>query len=147
MIPSFKPGIMSSNSIRKAAAGDVTPNAIDFCNLVFSGELGAGYAHSQLITGISTPITLRVSYTALNWVLYYKISSTRDYYCESFFGDPIAEGWTLLPNNATFSVSNNDYLSFLNVINGPGGAAELVTLVNTSDGDTTLDTFNLGPEV
>jgi hypothetical protein len=58
MIPSFKPGIMSSNQIRAAGGGvDVTPNAVDWNDVVSSVS---ATTNTVTITGINTAINLSV---------------------------------------------------------------------------------------
>ena len=138
-----------SSWVNQGVSEDVTPNAVDWCNLPISGELGVGYGGSQQITGISTSITLRVEIASNNHYLYYKLLDsvydagdgpgicTQDY--NSF------AGWTLLSNNDTFSVENNKHIGFRSA-SFLGGGSVIVTVRNISDGNNILDTFQLGPE-
>ena len=131
------------------AAADVTPNAVNWCDLPINGELGAGWGGSRQITGISTSITLGVEIPNGNFLLYYKLfDSAYDIgegpgNCGTDFNS--FTGWTLLSNNSTFSVDNNKHVGFRST-SGSGGSATLVTVKNTSDGNATLDTFYIGPE-
>jgi hypothetical protein len=158
MIPSFRPGIRSSNRIRAVASADVTPTAIaGWCDC---------YAHTsyvedcydsitnEQITGIDTTITLKVEYANILMQLWVKknFSTTPTYsnfnFCDTetklltydynFSGN----GWTQLNNNDTFTVVNNDWVAFgCSKKSGTGYQSEAVTLKNVSGGNATIGTF------
>ena len=143
MIPSFKPGIISSNMIRAAAGGaDVTPNAVNWADIYLLNGLVFFYSERQ-ITGIDSSITLKVQYTPLfSATLYYYVSNTSGAIVSgdnSLVADPVSSSMTAISNNGTFTVSNNQYVTF-GVIPTCGEFCT-VTVKNQSDGDVTLDTF------
>ena len=127
MIPSFKPGIMSSNQIRAAGGGvDVTPNAVDWNDVV---SAVSATTNTVTITGINTAINLSISYTG------YSVGAFDVYKNGTEF--------SLTENNPeTLSVSNNDQVYFF--YPGPGEESTVsVTVTNASDGNTVLDTFTM----
>lgn len=141
MIPSFKPGILSSNKIR-AAANDVTPNAVNWVNI--DNQTSTRFT-TQQISGISTSITLEITFTGSNpgTRLGYKVEtagSTPSYTTGTLTGN----GFTVISAYPTsFSVSNNQYVSFgINTALARGNSAT-ITVKNTTDSSATLDTFLL----
>lgn len=162
MIPSFKPGIVASNSIRKVAAGDVTPNAIspNLCNAQSNCTYIEDYYdffNNRQITGIDTTITVRVEYSNTLTQLYYRknYSTTVDQSGVNLCEDTqsvralspgynyAANGWTQINNNGTFTLVNNDWISFgCSRKSGSGYTTESVTLKNQSNGDAVLTTFD-----
>ena len=132
MIPSFKPGIMSSNRIRAAVAADVTPNAVDWANV---GSLTTTLATTsmQQITGISQSITLRISWTTSGGTvtLGYSLNSTNTY----------SQTASLTSSPTDITVSNNQWLGFQSsYVSGAGTVPTTFTITNVSDNNTTLDT-------
>ena len=121
---------------------DVTPNAVNWANVGFDGEFERYVYSSRQITGINQTITLKVEYNTNFTDLYVKVSNPaggndgQDY---SLFAPPY-EGFefSYINNNGTFTVSNNQYVTFAA---DTGTPSVLVTVKNTSDGNTTLDTF------
>ena len=134
MIPSFKPGIVASNSIRKAAA-DVTPNAINWTDV---GGVNNTYRDTsmQQITGISQSITLRISWTTSGGTvtLGYSLNSTNTY----------SETALLTSSPTNITVSNNQWLGFRSeYASGAGAVPTTFTITNVSDNNTTLDTVTV----
>ena len=131
MIPSFKPGIMSSNQIRAAGGGaDVTPNAVNWNDA--SGACNCS-TNEQTITGINTAINLVISWSAsisLNNFLLYINATEFDLF--NNYESP-----------ATFSISNNDTISFYTSGTGCSPVNNSVTITNASDGNAVLDTFTM----
>lgn len=125
MIPSFKPGIMSSNQIRAAGGGvDVTPNAVDWNDVV---SAVSATTNTVTITGINTAINLSIS-------------------------GIVGGGFEVYINNNEFtidddpyivSVSNNDEVYFIFRTNTGEETTISVTVRNASDGNTVLDTFTM----
>lgn len=140
MIPSFKPGIMSSNRIRAAGGGaDVTPDAVNWANLEYNGYIGEfGYSERQ-ISGIDTTITLKVEIPDFTDV-YVLVESAAQFGGGDAFSiqDASYLGFTQLFDGDTFTVSNNQWVTFM-----AGGActSTTITVKNQSDGNATLDTF------
>ena len=141
MIPSFKPGIMSSNRIRAAGGGgggDVTPNAVNWADVEF--PFGGSPAQTSMlqITGISSTITLRVTYTSEVYAYgqQYSVQSTAS------FGTG-----TAIASNGTFTVSNGQYVGFSSSASGGGGYLSSTnwTVTNDSDGGALIDTFKTSP--
>ena len=121
---------------------DVTPNAVNWANVGFNSGQESYVYSSRQITGINQTITLKVEYSTNFTDLYVKVSNPaggndgQDY---SLFAPP-NEGFefSYINNNGTFTVSNNQYVTFAA---DTGTPSVLVTVKNTSDGNTTLDTF------
>jgi len=129
MIPSLKPGIMSSNRIRAAGGGgDVTPNAVDW---TFYGGGNPAVSAMLQITGITVPITLRVNYTAdINaFDQRYSVQSTASF----GVGTPVND-------NDTLTISNGQYLGFSSQSSG-GARSTFWTITNVSDGNALIDTL------
>jgi len=124
MIPSFKPGILSSNRIRAVASADVTPNAVNWNNVAAPG----GSTNTQTITGINTAINLTISYTG------YSVGTFNVYKNDSEIS--LTED-----NPFTLSVSNNDEIYFYAFSIEVTSIS--VTVTNASDGNTVLDTFTI----
>ena len=147
ILPSRSFGVVASSRPRivvSGGGGDVTPNAVNFISIYQNTEFTEyGYTEKQ-ITGINQTITLRVQYTSPGSTVYYAVSNSSGF---AVFGDnnslnsPIYYGMTSISNNGTFTVSNNQYVTF-GVIPSCGASA-IVTVLNQSDGDAVLDTFNL----
>ena len=107
------------------SAADVTPNAVNWYNVVASG---AAMTNTVTITGINTAIDLSISYTGYNSGAFsvYKNDTEFD----------------LTTNNPyTLSVSNNDQVYFY--YSPPDASTVSVTVSNASDGNTVLDTFTM----
>lgn len=143
IIPSRSYGVIASSRPRiVAASGDVTPNSVNFISIYYNNDVGEYSYSERQITGIDQTITLRVQYTSPGSTVYYSVSNTSGF---AVFGDnnslvsPIDYGMTSISNNGTFTVSNNQYVTF-GVI--PVCSADaIVTLLNQSDSDAVLDTF------
>ena len=146
MIPSFKPGILSSNQIRVAAGGgaDVTPNAVNWLTIGYDGNSGNFRYSERQITGINTTITLQVQIPALytGSGVYYLVSNTAGAIV-SGDADSAAEPFfvaTQITNNGTFTVTNNQYVTF-GAYTSCFDTTFSITVVNQSDSNTTLDTI------
>jgi len=153
MIPSFRPGIRSSNRIRAAGGGsDVTPDAVNFISVYYNGEFGEyGYTEKQ-ITGINETIQLRVElnneFNTGSYTLYYSVSNSSGF---AVFGDnnspdsPMNYGMTPIANLNSLSVQNNQYVTF--GVTTTCGANAIVTVRNMGplgQADIgVLDTFNI----
>ena len=124
-----------ASRVARAAAGgggDVTPNAVNWANV--TGE-GANVTTSMLqITGITTSITLKVSFTGIQQNQKYSVQSSAS------FGTG-----TAIANNGTFTVSNNQYVGFRADCGGACASTKVSTwtITNVSDGDAVLDTFTI----
>jgi hypothetical protein len=126
--------------------GDVTPAAVNWATLSFDNDSGLyGYSEKQ-ITGINETITLKVEFNNSNgFTLYYFVSSSAS---AKVTGDatsstsPTGFSMNSIANNGTFTVTNNQYVTFGATIscfiNSP-----VVTVKNQSDSNVTLDTFTL----
>ena len=123
-------------------ASDYTPNAVNWSNITYDCISGIFTASERQITGINQTITLRVTNpTGLDGVYYYVsntagdiVSGDGDVPCI----DPGSCGMTWLPHNSTFTVSNNQYVTFAG-----SGSQDFYqnSVINTSDGNALLDTF------
>ena len=81
------------------------------------------------ITGIDTIVTLQVNFT----------EDRDNYTLEAFVNGSRVAGPTNSPGTITFDVSNNDDVYFI----ASGGRTDdsIATVINVSDGNTTIDTF------
>jgi len=121
---------------KKGSAVDNTPAAVDWTNIAISGTRFT----TQQITSISSSITVQVTASGSPLSrLYFKIDTTVPSYTT---GTPTFYGFTNIsayPVNIT--VNNNEYLSFGMSPGGGKGNSSTVTVTNTSDSNTVLDTF------
>jgi hypothetical protein len=142
MIPSFKHGIIASSRPRVvAAANDVTPNAVNWADpLSYEANTGFfGYSERQ-ITGINQTITLKVNLLS-GGSIYVLVSSSAGAIGSgdgSTSQDPGFFGCTELLDQSTFTVSNNQYVTFM----ASSGGDTIVEVINTSDSNTMLDSFD-----
>ena len=115
---------------KKGSAADVTPNAVNWANV--TGE-GSNVTTSMLqITGITTTITIKVSFTGTQQNQKYSVQSTAS------FGTG-----TAIANDGTFTVSNNQYVGFRADCGGACASTQTSTwtITNVSDSNAVLDTF------
>ena len=125
MIPSFKPGILSSNRIRAAGGGaDVTPNAVNWNDVV---SAVSATTNTVTITGINTAINLSISG--------YSFGGFKVYINNNEF--------TIDDDPYTVSVSNNDEVYFVFSTSTGEETTISITVTNASDGNTVLDTFTM----
>jgi len=133
MIPSFKPGIVSSNQIRAASGPDVTPNAVNWTDA--EGYCLSVTSNTQTISGINTTIDLIVTWT-------HSGSGTALISQYSKNGG----AFTTFTSGTTINMANNDTLQF-NMAKPAatfyGLESRTFTVKNSSDGNVTLDTFIL----
>ena len=126
----------SSRVARVAAGGDVTPNAVNWANISTNSTRFA----TQQITSISSSITVQVTASGSPGTrLWFKIDTTVPSYTTS---SPSIYGFTnvaAFPVNIT--INNNEYLSFGMASAVTRGNSSTVTVTNTSDSNTVLDTF------
>jgi hypothetical protein len=143
IIPSSTHGVIASSRPRLVvASGDVTPNAVNWTDVFYDNEFFLWRYSERQITGINQTITLKVQYNNPGSTVYYSVSNSSGF---AVFGDdnssnsPISFGMTAISNNGTFTVSNNQYVTF--GVTPACGAYYMVTVLNQSDGDAVLDTF------
>lgn len=105
-----------------SGGSDATPAAVDWTDA--NGDVFA-FTNSQTISGINTPISLKVTWTGLGLV---------------FVND--ASGYFSISNGGTFVATNGDVVSFGVQNSGGAGVIGTVTITNLSDASTVLDTFN-----
>ena len=86
------------------------------------------------ITGITTSITLKVSFTGTQQNQKYSVQSSAS------FGTG-----TAIANDGTFTVSNNQYVGFRADCDGACVSTKVSTwtITNVSDGNAVLDTFTI----
>jgi hypothetical protein len=122
---------------------DVTPNAVNWANVGFDSGVEKYVYSSRQITGINQTITLKVEYSSDFTDLYYAVTNTQPEITQDYavFSPPNETSnpvMTYILPNGTFTVSNNQYVTFGA---DTGTPSVLVTVKNTSDGNATLDTF------
>jgi hypothetical protein len=144
IIPSSTHGVIASSRPRVVAAvSDVTPNAVNWADVYQDNESGLyGYSERQ-ITGINQTITLQVQIAnGVGTTLCYFVSSSAG---AKVSGDATSatspSGFSMNPiaNNETFTVTNNQYVTF--GVETGCNFNPVVTVKNQSDSNATLDTF------
>jgi hypothetical protein len=147
IIPSSTHGVIASSRPRVVVAGgggDVTPNAVNWADVYYNNDVLQWFYSERQITGINTTITLKVEYTtAFPLSLYYHVSNSSGAIVSGdalSAASPAGNSQLLFPSGSTFSVSNNQYVTF-SVLPSCGDSV-IFTVKNESDGNTTLDTFN-----
>ena len=137
------PSQHASRVARAAASSDVTPNAVNWADVSYDNDKGSyGYSERQ-ITGINQTITLQVQIAnGSGATLYYFVSSNAG---AKVSGDgrsgtsPSGFSMNSIANNGTFTVTNNQYVTF--GVETGCNMYPVVTVKNQSDSNTTLDTF------
>jgi len=135
---------INSGKFRTGGAGTTPTPPVDWANSDFIGNNGTYIPTEQQITGIKRPITLKFTYEGTLWVgnkFYYKIGSES---AGGDFTDPSLAGYTemeITDGQFIFTVNNDDFVGF--AYGGNGTAETLyVTIVNASDNNKILDTFD-----
>ena len=144
IIPSQHASRVARAAAGGGGGGDVTPNAVNWANVYFDADVGTyGYSERR-ITGIDQTITLQVQIAnGAGVTLYYFVSSSAG---AKVSGDAFSatspSGFSMnsIANNGTFTVTNNQYVTF-GVITG--GNSTVATVKNQSDSNATLDTFQM----
>jgi hypothetical protein len=118
---------------------DVTPNAVNWTDKTQT-TTPQNQTNGQQITGIGSTITLKLNVDTNNlYAIDYGINST----------DSLPSSWTRISNTDpfsgdtdTFTVSNNDWLFFQYTHQtSPLCVLSTVSVINVSDGNAVLDTF------
>ena len=127
-----------------AGGGDVTPNAVDWATVYYDNDSVLwGYSERQ-ITGIDQTITLQVQLNnTYAFTLYYFVSSNASAIVTgdaTLPASPVDVGMFKIENNGTFTVSNDQYVTF-GVQTSCFITSPVATVKNQSDSNATLDTF------
>jgi hypothetical protein len=126
-----------------AIPADYTPNAVNWADVYYHNDYGTWFYSERQITGINQTITLKVQYTSsFPHQLYYKVSISASSIVTgdaSSATSPTSFGMNLVANNGTFTVTNNQYVTFGLITSCYD--IPTVTVKNQSDSDATLDTF------
>ena len=130
---------------KKGSAVDVTPAAVNWADVYYDNDSGLyGYSERQ-ITGINQTITLQVQiapYDGAGITLYYFVSSSAG---AKVSGDatsatsPSSFSMNQIAHNGTFTVTNNQYVTF--GVQTGCNMNPVVTVKNQSNSNATLDTF------
>lgn len=99
--------------------GGVTPDAVNWPDVSGTTVGSTGY---QTITGITSPISLKITWTGAGTLIYLINGSV-----------------SAITNGGSLTVNNSDTLAF-NVSSGTN-VTGTVTVTNSSDSNTVLDTF------
>lgn len=123
---------------------DVTPNPTpNWIEATYNAMTGQYNYTTQQIQGIDTTITLKLEYndTSIGKV-WYSINNIDPIPLEPYppSGQP-SISFTQISNNGTFTVSNNQWVTFGLEANGSINGQFLVTVRNQSDSNVVLDTF------
>lgn len=114
-------------TIAAMGQGDVTPDAIDWGNISDTASpIATATTTTETFTGISAPIDVRVTYTGSYLAVTYSLNGG---------------GGTTLNSGDTISIVNNDTLAF--TFSANASTSGTATVINDSDGSTTLDTFTV----
>lgn len=144
ILPNCRPAYLTPIKIKSTASGpDVIPDPVNWGTAIYTDGASLYQLTEKQITGINQTITLKLTGVwGTNAFVYFLVSNTP--MGDGATIDPVMGGYTLISPNGTFTVSNNQYVSF--VCDGfpfPGTwPTWTVTVLNNSDSDTTLDTFN-----
>ena len=142
IIPSQHASRVARAAAGGGGGGDVTPNAVNWAT-VYNNEYSVwGYSERQ-ITGIDQTITLQVQIAdGAGATLYYFVSSSAG---AKVSGDgtsatsPSGFSMNSIANNGTFTVTNNQYVTF--GVETGCNSSPVATVKNQSDSNATLDTF------
>ena len=124
------------------STADVTPNAVNWSSIGYTDPPGFFTYSERQIIGINTTITLKVVYNSGYGDLYYYVSNTAGAIGSGDFVMSIPPFDTVaqyIPSTTTFTVSNNQYVTF--GVDSFGTVDPWVTVTNVSDSNSTLDTF------
>lgn len=145
--PDFTGEIYVDNVTMKVyffSTADVTPDPVSWADLYYNDGIGGnGFNISKRqITGISTPITIKISADPSTVDLYYLVSNSISPPADeaAYNSFPEDYGLSSIANNGTFNISNNQYLSL--AITSASSGNGTITLTNVSDNDAVLDTIN-----
>lgn len=127
--------------IRGQSVTDVVPDAVNWENVGFNDAITLWTYTEKRITGINTAITLKVEYNNLQGDLYYLVGNSQLGNDGLSALNPSELGMQLLSPNGTFTVFNNQWISF--GANSSETASPWVTVKNVSSGDTVIDTFGV----
>jgi hypothetical protein len=130
IIPSQHASRVARAAAGGGGGGDVTPAAVNWANV--TGEYSNVTTSMLQITGITTTITIKVSFTGTQQNQKYSVQSTAS------FGTG-----TAIANDGTFTVSNNQYVGFRADCGGACAVQKTSTwtITNVSDSNAVLDTF------
>ena len=132
--------------INLSGGGNVTPNPVNWSNIVYDAIEDSYTINVQQITLIDSPITLSITFAAAQMIIYYRIdTATPSWTNGGSYGGSVS-GFTQLFNGDTLTINNNEYLSFFCEPDLPINASTTVTITNTSDGNAVLDQFEASIE-
>lgn len=150
---SHKISILAKKATGGGGGTDVIPNAVNWRNITYNGLTDTTDSAVQQITGINTEITIRVDTDNVDdRTLFWFVEDTPSYpegggpydvaslyYSVDILG--IGSYATINSGSGiTFTVTNNKYVTF--AVGAPVGASgETITIKNSSDSNTVLDTF------
>ena len=143
IIPSQHASRVARAAAGGGGGGDVTPNAVNWATVYYDNDSVVwGYSERQ-ITGIDQTITLQVQIAnGGGTTLYYFVSSSAS---AKVTGDatsatsPSGFSMNSIANNGTFTVTNNQYVTF--GVETGCNMSPVATVKNQSDSNATLDTF------
>lgn len=148
ILPSRPFGVIASSRPRVSAGGGVTPDAVTWDDIPYADDC-ANYVFTtntaKQITGISQPITLKISWSngSLFSIGYKKSTSPFGGVQESSISSApdlfTDNGYTPISNNGLITdVNDGDYIGFFPNY-GPNNVT--ISVLNNSDGDAVLDSF------
>ncbi len=134
--------IKSFNIHPPTASADNVPDAVNWGDIIFYVSANYGTITSKQITGISSSIDLNVTDFVTNpdIAMYYQVSNSE--VTGTITGAP-SSPWISIDDNpgTTFSVSNNQWVSFCCYGTAATKNADTVSVYNASDSNSLLDTF------
>lgn len=138
--------IKSFNIRPPVSSVDNTPNSVNWENISWIRSTGTGAITSKQISGISSSINLYTEEAVTNpdIKLYYRLDNSEQ--TGSITSAP-SSPWIQVaesPTGTTFSVDNNQWVSFCCHSTSTGKIfATTITVINKSDNDSSLDTFTI----
>ena len=119
-------GALKLSQFYGTQAGDVTPNAIAWADVI--GTLTIATSSTQTLSGITVPIMIRVNH---------------DGDVDITFTRSVNGGLrTAMVTGDTFTMNNGDTLNFRSANSSGSSNFCSATIINVSDGNTTLDIIN-----
>lgn len=140
-------GSFTVNVVTVAVVPDPTPDPVNFASPIYDYFVPIWVQESQFFQGFDVPITLSVTIQNVSGTtpeLWYWVglSDPGTTFYDSY-ASPTSNGYTKIDNLGTFVVNPNEYVSFTTNNNSPRPGEAIVTLRNVTDGNVSLDTFNI----
>lgn len=110
-----------------------TPYPVDWTSTTIDAGEGSLNAttNTQTLSGIGVPITIKLQFTTASGTtgtMFYNLNSG---------------GFVSFTNNTTLTINNGSVLQFRRSATTQAGSTTVLTIINVSDNEKTLDTVNM----